>query len=178
MNLKYIVAKIAFGTVHADEIRAVVDSLLTEGTYSDDFIDIMDSKPARLDEVLPPFTSFLKAKMISIPSKDQAVWQIIEYHVSRIATEVADTFEELNALIYDVYWDYDFHSQTKSYLGDSHGIEHLIGLYWEHDEIPEGSKEIGALKKKVISRSLEWMGRFANHAFHMDGDSAALHPRQ
>ena len=145
VNLKYIAAKIAFGTVNADEIQAVIDSLLADGSYSDEFIDIMDSNPARLDEVLPPFTTYLYREKISIPSKDKAVWQLIEYHVSRIASEISDAFEELKALISDVYWDYDFHSQTKRYLGDSHGIEHLIGLHWERDEIPEGSKEIGNL---------------------------------
>jgi hypothetical protein len=163
-KLEYIAARIAFGNINADKIKLTVDSLLNEGVYSDDFIGIMDSKPARLDEVLPPFIAYLQHEGIPIPTIDDAVWQLIAHHVNRIASGEADPIEELQELISDVYWDYDFHPHTKKYKGDSHGIEYLVGLYWEYEESNhvvspwKGNK----LKRAIVKRSEEWMERFAN----------------
>ena len=62
INLEYIAARIANGTVDADEIKSIVDSLLVDGIYADEFIDIMESKPARIDDVFPPSLLFYKGK--------------------------------------------------------------------------------------------------------------------
>jgi hypothetical protein len=163
-KLEYIAARFAFGNINADKIKSTVDSLLNEGVYSDYFIDIMDSKPARLDEVLPPFIAYLQHEGIPIPIKDDAVGQLIGYHVDRIASGNGDPIKELEELISDVYWDYDFHPHTKKYVGDSHGIEHLVGLYWEY---VERNYEISQRKSNKFTRAIvkcseEWMKRFAN----------------
>ena len=168
-------ARIAFGTVNADEIQSTVDSMLMNGVYSREFIDIMDSKPARLDEVLPPFVAYLQREGISVPTKDQAVWQLIAHHVSRIVSGAADPISELQELISDVYWDYDFHTPTREYLGDSHGIQYLIGLYWENDDMTDrdcngSQKEIKEIKEAIVKRSKEWMECFANKAVHRIAD--------
>jgi hypothetical protein len=178
-KLGYMAAKIGFGKVNADEIQSTVDSLLTDGIYSDEFIGIMDSKPARLDEVLPSFTTYLQREGISVPTKDQAVWQLIAHHVSRIASGTADPITELQELISDVYWDYDFHTPTREYVGDSHGIEYLIGLYWEYNDMMDRDRntfqeEIKEIKESIVKRSKEWMERFANKALQRTSQSDAV----
>lgn len=171
-KLEYMAARIAFGTVNADEIQSTVDCMLMNGVYSREFIDIMDSKPARLDEVVPPFVAYLQREGITVPTKDQAVWKLIAYHVSRIASGAADPISELQELISDVYWDYDFHTPTREYLGDSHGIQYLIGLYWEYDDMSERDRDASRdeIKEAIIKRSEEWTERFANKALHRIAD--------
>jgi hypothetical protein len=165
-KLEYIANKLAFNKVSADEIQAVVDGLLNEGTYSDDFLEIINSTPACLAEVLPPFLKYLKSLGIYIPSKDEAVWNLIAHHIRKIADKEVPPTDGLTKLIEDVYWDYDFHSSARQYLGDSHGIHCLIGLFWEYDDICDCANEkyygkpvtemIEELKLAVIEEARRW----------------------
>jgi len=141
-ELAYIASRIAFGEITADEIQKTVNALLVKGVYCDHFVAIIDSKPPTLGEVLPPFTAYLKEQGVTIPTKDEAVWQIIAYHCSRITSGIVDPLAGLQQLIKVIYWNYDFHKRTKHYLGDSHGLEHLIGLYWGYDDMMARPQEI------------------------------------
>ncbi len=102
-------------------------------------------------------------------------------NLSRIASGQGEPHDELEALISEVYWDYDFHSVTTKYLGDSHGIEHLIGLYWEYDDATEGTsgtfsdRDMRKWETAVRQRSEEWAKQYANKAVHAIGASAPQH---
>ena len=184
IDLQYIAMRMAFGKVDADEIQSTVDTLLKDGVYSDNFIDIIDSKPARLADVLPLFREYLESEGISVPSQEDGVWQIIAYHLSRIASGQVDPLSELEILISEVYWDYDFHSVTTKYIGDSHGIEQLVGFYWGYDDMQDrledlscngkhGEAGVREMKKEIVKCSEEWMKRFANKALHCTTESRA-----
>jgi hypothetical protein len=172
-DLRYLAACLAFENVDAQEIRDVVDHLIDAGTYSDEFLPIIESTPPTLRDVVAPFRAYLEKSGNHIPDKDTAVWQIIQHHVSSIIAGAVKPFEGLRRLIADVYWDYDFHKLAKEYLGDSHGIEHLIGLYWGRDDMLERPTEISCsgkhgeealleLDKEILNRCKEWMQNFAN----------------
>lgn len=167
-SLHYQAAKLAMGKLNADEIKATILGLVDGGFYLDDFLDALDNSRPRLDEVLPGLLAAFSHHGIVVPDKEQAVWILIEHHLKAIAAGESDPLEELSKLIADVYWDYDFHTPTKEYLGDSHGIEHLVGAYWEADErrenAEEGSpsaaasaEEWAALKKQVVLQSKRWL---------------------
>ena len=64
-ELGQMLIRIALGKATADEIRAAVDRLLADGVYDDTFIDIIDSSPPLLDEVLPPFRAFLRSRGVA-----------------------------------------------------------------------------------------------------------------
>ena len=56
-DLEYIAARMACDSVSAQEIRDTVDRLLETGTYSDEFIAIMDNLkldyPRHIEQALP-----------------------------------------------------------------------------------------------------------------------------
>jgi hypothetical protein len=167
-QLEFQAARFAFGKLTAADIKRIVDELINKGCWLNAFINIMDSNPARLDEVGPAFMRALEELEISIPDREKALLQILKHYISSIASGTVDPLEGLRLLVADVYWDYDFHSKTKKYLGDSHGIEHLIGLYWDHDDMLENPKQISfdgkygeegivALKEEIVIKSKEWM---------------------
>jgi hypothetical protein len=170
-ELEYMAARIAFGIATANEIQSIVDALLKDGFYSDEFIAITDSKPTRLAEVLEPFKTYLQSQGISIPTKEKAVWQLITYHVARISSGQDEPLVGLQNLISDVYWDYDFGACTKEVLGDSHGIEQLVGLYWGYDDIMErpqevslngkyGDEAISETKKQIVKAAEAWIEKY------------------
>ncbi|WP_372717601.1 hypothetical protein [Novipirellula sp.] len=76
--------------------------------------------------------------------------------------------QSLGEMVADVYWEYDFHAPTKKYLGDSHGIHHLIGLYWAHDDLCDrphevslngkyGDEAIAELDVEIVRAANTWM---------------------
>lgn len=163
INLEYFAARIANGTVNADEIKSIVDSLLVDGIYADEFIDIMESKPARIDDVFPPFIAFLQKEGIPIPTKDQALWQIIGHHLHRIASGAADPIAELRALTCEI--------DEEEIVGDTYGVEHLFGLYWycHYDYLTDRqrvltSEESHNLEIEILHYSENWMKSFAHQA--------------
>jgi len=179
-NLRYIAARLAFDKVDAQEIRNTVDALIDAGTYSDEFLVIIESNPPTLRDILTPFQTYLERIGVRIPDKETAVWQIIYHHVSMIVAGAIKPLDGLKRLIADIYWDYDFHKPTKKYLGDSHGIEHLIGWYWGHDDMLERPTEVSCngkcgeeglreLDKEIVKSSKEWMNNFANKAIEAIG---------
>lgn len=122
-----------------------------------------------MDEVEPAFLAALKHYGIAVPNKEQAVWQLLEFHLKGIASGANDPLDGLQQMMADVYWDYDFHTPTKKWLGDSHGIEHLIGIFWDADDLREGPEVIswngkqGAaavwpeLKRQIVVEAEKWL---------------------
>ena len=156
------------GKLNADDIKSTIHGLVDEGFYIDEFLDVLDAWRPRLDDVLPAFLAALNHKGITRPEKEQAVWYLIEFHLASIASETTDSLEELGKLIDDVYWDYDFHTPTREFLGDSHGIEQLIGLYWAADDLLESPEDVSfngkygndrwlELKRQIIVEAKKWL---------------------
>ena len=171
----------AFDNVDAQEIRDTVDALIDTGTYSDEFLPIIESTPPTLRDVLGPFRKYLEKSGIRIPDKNTAVWRIIHHHVLMIVSGTVGPFDGLKQLIADIYRDYDFRTSTREYLGDSHGIEHLIAHYWGHDEMTDRPTEVSCngkygdeglqeLDKEILKSSKEWMTNFADKAIESIGD--------
>lgn len=174
-KLKYMAARIGLGIAHADEIKSLVNDLLDNEVYSDDFIDILDSNPTRMNEVVAPLTSYLNSIGIRIPNSEQAVWDLIAYHALAIAEGKIDPLKGLNSMIRDVYWNYDFSNSTREYLGDSHGIEQLIGYYWGYEDLVERPTEVSGngqygddaiveLKKEIKREALQWTELYGSRA--------------
>lgn len=167
-SLHYQAAKLAMENLNADDIKSAIHALVDGGLYLDEFLEALDARKPRMDEVLPAFFAALKHSGISIPDKEQAVWNLIEFHLGEIALETSDALDELKELIADVYWDYDFHTPTQEYLGDSHGIENLVGLFWAADDLREspgdmsfdgkfGDEASSELKQKIVVEAKLWL---------------------
>jgi len=132
--IEYWAARHALRDLDGDRVAAVVDTLTDEGVWDETFVDVMDAHSHEVHDVLPLFLKALQHLGVQIPSTDEAVWYLIDYDTRRIAAGHVDPMDGLGQLINDVYWDYDFQGRTKQYLGDSHGLSKLIGLWWSYDE--------------------------------------------
>jgi hypothetical protein len=133
-SLLYQAARHALGARDADAIKKTIDILMNDGFYDDTCLDALDSSPARMDEVLPAFHAALDHYGVVLPSPEQAVCYLIEYHLRRIASGTSEPLQGLCQLLTDT-WNYDLYTPTKKSLGDSHGISELIGLYWGGDDL-------------------------------------------
>ena len=168
--LKYKAAKLAMGRLNADEVKSTINDLVDQGTYLDEFLDVLGPTRPQMDEVLPALHAAFDHFGIVVPDKEEAVWHLIHLHCRAITSGSVNPLEELSKLIADVYWDYDFHAPTKKYLGDSHGIEGLIGLYWAADDLREhtntvtvngklGEEAWSELNKEIVIESNRWLAQ-------------------
>ena len=63
-----------------------------------------------------------------IPSPDNAVWTLLRHHIGRIAYEDVPPRDGLRFVV-GVYDRAHLYGQSQTYVGDSHGIQALIGAY-------------------------------------------------
>jgi hypothetical protein len=153
--LRYQAARLGLGTLDADSIKGTIVELMADGFYDDECLNALDAFPhPRMEDVLPAFKAALAHYGVPLPDSEAAIWLLIEYRTRRMASGDADAVEELCRLIEDVYYAYDFHSPTRRFLGDSHDIERLIGLYWGSEELRKGPGESPASDEALVA--LNW----------------------
>lgn len=78
----------------------------------------------------------LEELKITLPSKDEAVWIILFYHINNIAQRAISPREGMREIV----WIIDY--PTKEYVGDVLDIHRLTGMYWSHDDIDERPDEV------------------------------------
>jgi len=136
LNLTVESAKYSFGLHDSKSIRGVVDEALNEEFYCDEFAEILINNELSLADISSFFEAGLKKFKIKIPNEEEATWILIKNYISEIVVDKSsDPLRCLDSLIQNIYWHYDFHSVAKKYVGDSHGIEKLIGIYFEIDDL-------------------------------------------
>jgi hypothetical protein len=167
-RLTYAAARLALGNLETHEVLKLAHELLDSGIYHDELIEIVDARPPRLDEVAPPLRKLLRRLDLDVPNSDAAVWEILDYHTSRIVDAQIDPIQALNELIRDVYWHYDFAARTRVYLGDSHWMEGLIGLYWSLDDDvglggdkPLADEILAKYRLSIREEAQDWRDRYA-----------------
>jgi hypothetical protein len=95
---------------------------------------------------------------LRLPSRDEAVWTLLRYYVSELASGNARGKEGLQPII-DVYYGAALYEATEKYVGDSHGIDSLIGAYYSYEDVSKGSDAESTLEAEVIQQAKAWMGK-------------------
>jgi hypothetical protein len=144
-SLPYQAARLALGSLEAEEMKATVDSLMNEGFYAEECLAAMDaSAHPPLDEVLPAFRAALEYHSVPVPSRDQAIRQLIEMHLSEIAAGVVDPVDGIKRLLDEVGWEDEFREGSEQYLGDAYGVERLVGHFYAADTLKEPRTSAGS----------------------------------
>jgi hypothetical protein len=100
---------------------------------------------------------------VSVPTHDAAIVQLIRHYAEAIASGVLEPWKGLCRLMNEVYWPHVSEEPTKEYVGDSRGLEQLIGDYYYFDDLIEDwelRKNASAFAKKVS----EWEESVRQHA--------------
>lgn len=168
-ELTYQAALLCFNKTDRHEVKSICNDLMIQGIYFDSFLGMDDAQ--LMVDFTAAFYAILKDLDVVFPdNQDDAVWIVLTYHIENIISGQSDPLEELTALIHDVYYSYDFHSKTKNFVGDSHDIEHLVGLYWSYDDMLERRDEnidtfgkelteedVLEIKQEVVKASQDWL---------------------
>ncbi len=69
------------------------------------------------------------------PTRNEAVQILMRYFATRISQRGSSPHSELKRMMDEVYWPEVSEHQSTLYVGDSHGMEELIGAYWSYGDL-------------------------------------------
>ncbi len=173
-ELNLLAARHGFAGVGC-EAREIADRLLNAGVDSDDLVTIYLADAYDRNAIVPAFERYLQSCDIAIPDRDTAVWGILKHHLEIIAHRADDPLDRFRDLMEEVYYDYDFNAKTTEYIGDSHGIEHLIGYFYGYDDLMDrpqdvscngkyGDAAIAELKNEIVDAAKSWLDEYRGRA--------------
>ncbi|MEL6106214.1 MAG: hypothetical protein AAFU85_09260 [Planctomycetota bacterium] len=154
------------------EVRDVADRLLNAGVDHDALVTIYLAEPDDGEAIVRAMERFLIACNIRIPDRDTAIWGILEYHIDRIARRSGDPLDRLREMMDAVYYEYDFREKTIQWLGDSHGIHHLVGYFWVRESLMDRPDEVSCngkygveglaeLKNEIVEAAKTWLDQYS-----------------
>jgi hypothetical protein len=164
-DLRLAAARYALGELATAEIVRIADALLEEGVYSQAIGELATTPRLDMADAGPLFEDVLRELEVEVPSREKAIWGLLRHHIGRIACQDVAPREGLQAVLH-VYNLTDRQPQAETYVVESHGIERLIGAYWEYSDLvvrPAGEslephpEELAALDDIVVRAANEWV---------------------
>jgi len=165
-DLQLAAARYILGDLPSDELARIADALLDQGVYSLAIGELATTRHPLMADAGPLFEQALQDLNVEMPSHEEAVWVLLRHHIGRIAYEDVAPRDGLQFML-DVYDRAHLNANSHTYVGDSHGIERLIGAYWAYEDLlarPAGqalethSEEIRDLDDVVVRAATEWVG--------------------
>ena len=155
-NQEYLAARIALGLVNAYDIQDDVNELMNEGVFFNEFIDIIDSQPPTLIDVLDPYKKFLNFLNISMPTQENAILIIVDHHTERIVNNKVDELKGLENL--STVFEFINHSNPDKKYGKELGLHPLMDIYFLEVLPYSHLRNLGIIKikKLIVQESKRW----------------------
>jgi len=148
-------AKYVLKAIGSEDIVKFADTKLSEGHYSDKYLDIIDADTKTWPELSHLLENALKESDLAIPSFEEAVWIMLKYHIELIASGTALPKEQFGHLLRDIE-EFDLAKGITKYVGDNVGIALMYGWYYEDYESDE------AINAGIKSECSKWLETYAS----------------
>jgi hypothetical protein len=175
-SLEVAAARYRLGRETAESLRDLGVSLVADGVDAAVPLAIVDEMT--LAEVGPVFERLCDSLGCPVQGLDQAVDIAIAAQLRDIASGTVAPHEGLERLMNDVvrpHVDAETAAGEYQYVGESRGLQHLIGAYWGYDEIRErpnemsidgqyGDDAIALLNAQVVEFARDWLHDHPNQS--------------
>jgi hypothetical protein len=151
-------AKYVLGLIRTKDILAFADRKLSEGEYSDIYLDIIDAELKVWAELAPLLETALRDSGIDIPDVENATWTMLQYHISLIASGEVNPKEQFGYLLRDI-GKFDLTKGINKYVGDNLGIEFMYGLFYDD----YGSDAV--INEGIKEECLKWLKCYSSKYF-------------
>ena len=143
-------ARYVLNVITTKDIVEFADRKLSEGKYSDTYLDIIDADPKIWLELSPLLEIALKESGLVIPDEEQAVWIMLKYHIGLIESGSVNPKDQFESLLQDIE-QFDLDKSNTNYVGDSVGIEFMYGWFCEDYESDS------AINEGIKSECSKWL---------------------
>jgi hypothetical protein len=162
-------ARYRLGRETAESLRDLGVSLVADGV--DAAVPLASVDDLTLAEVGPVFERLCDSLGCPLPTFDHAVEIVITAQLRDIASGHIAPHAGLEQLMNDVvrpHVNQETAAGQYQYVGESRGLEHLIGVHWGYDEIRErpgeisvdgqyGEDAIALLNEQVVTLARDWL---------------------
>lgn len=136
LDLTVATARYVMGDLPSGELARRADALLDQRIYSPAGGELATTRNLVMADAGPLFEQAMQDLHAEIPSRDNAVWILLRHHIGRIAYEDVRP-RDGRQFVLDIYYRANLQEESRTYAGDSHGIQRLIGAYWEYGDLDE-----------------------------------------
>jgi len=140
-ELHFAAAQLALRIASAADLKAAASSAADAGTVTPNIAALITLGDDTLAEAEPIFRKALEEVGVATPTLDEAVWLLLRKPISAIAEGSRDAEQGLKEIM-TVYSAANLHGRSTQYVGDSHGIQYLVGTYWEIHDVQAHSTEV------------------------------------
>lgn len=164
IDLRHIAVRYRLGLQDTDSLIRIADILLAEGHTEPAIIELSMMESPVMIEVAPVFERVCAELGFPIPTREEAIDELLKGYLKSIASGGQSPRDGLQAIMQEVYFPHLAKEPVKKYVGDSHGMEHLIGAYWGYDDLMERPREIsfdGKYGKEAITSWEEFVRQHA-----------------
>ena len=151
LDLSELAMKVRLDMIDSAELSRIAEDLALEG-HEGAAIEILASSNPRRDELLALAEKLCEELGSTLPTYEEAINALLRQHALRIlhspTPEVA-----LSRMVEIVYDRFLTEETDTAYVGDSRGLEHLIGLHWGFDDWKEHYGSQFKIPKKKLSEA-------------------------
>jgi len=156
LDLRDIAVRYRLGLIDTESLIRVADTLLAEGRDTPAVVQLSILDSPIMADAAPLFERACTELGVPIPSKDEAVDELLRTYLESIASGGRPPREGLETVMREVYFPHFASEPCKKYAGDSHGFEHLIGLYWGYDDLMERPRQVSCDGKYGAEAITRW----------------------
>jgi hypothetical protein len=171
LDLKYLAIRYRLGLLNTESLVEIADKLLEEGHDTPSVIELSILDSPIIPEAAPIFEKICAERKIKIPTKDEAIDELLRFQLESIESGAIAPRKGLEAMMQEIYHPYFAGEPSKEYVGDSRGMEHLIGAYWSYDDLVErphqvswsgkyGAEAIASWEESVRQYARDWIQKY------------------
>ena len=155
-DLELAAARHAIGVLPSSDMVRIANAVLERGCYSPVMGELATLRNPVMADAAPLFEQALEELGVQAPSRDTAVWVLLRHHIGQIAAGCISPREGLGRVV-EVYEQAHLYSETREYVGDSHGLERLLGCFYGYAEVEERPTEVSVHGRygKEAARTLD-----------------------
>src|SRR5687768_9576183 len=135
-DLRHLAVRYRLGLQDTESLVRVADILVQEGRGTPAVTQLSILESPIMPDAGPLFERMCTELNIAVPTKDEAVDELLRHHLDAVASGTCRPRAGLEAIMREIY-PHIAGEPCKEYVGDSRGMQHLIGDYWSYDDLME-----------------------------------------
>ena len=169
-RLRLAAAQLALRCATGADLKAAASGAADDGPVTPNLAALLTLRDDTLTEAEPLFRMALQDLHLAMPSADEALWLVLRTNIHAIAAGSTDPEKGLERIV-AISNAVDLHGRSAKTVGDSHGIQYLLGTYWELHDVRAHTTEVGfqqnygsvleTLRSKAVEHAKTWL---ADHA--------------
>jgi hypothetical protein len=163
-DLRQFAVRYRLGLQDTESLLRAADALIAEGHTEPAVIELSILESPVMAEAAPVFERVCEELGVTIPAKEEAINELLHCYLESIASGALLPHDGLSLIMREVYWLHVSKVRDEKYVGDSRGLEHLIGAYWAYDDLADSSRGCSWDGKHGEEAIASWEQFVRNHA--------------